>query len=152
MSPPLGFLIAVALAALALIPTFVPPQKLDAFGAWVHDAGKRGRHVVKKSLPAVGTLLILAIAVPTVGGTNPGELERLESRHHGFAHVIYVIDLVLAGIFGVLVATAILLAVALFALWVLSRLLAKLPTGTKALALAFFILAVGVAASVEFLF
>jgi hypothetical protein len=114
-------------------------ETIDAFGKRIRTAGTRGRLIIKQCFPVVGGLLLLALAVPSIGGNNPAALEQLDSRH-GFSHVVGVIGLVLA-----LIAIAIVIAVPLGFLWAIASLLAMLPTGRRALGIAAFVLCVGAA-------
>ena len=142
----IGLLAAIALAVLGVMSLYVKDEKVEAFGQRIHAAGAAGRKLAKTASQVMLGVLMLALAVPTVGaGDSPGDLKRLESSHHGFTHIVYLIDLVLAGIFGVLLGVAILFGVAFLVLSAVAWGLKRTPPGKFVVGWVLGILTVGVA-------
>lgn len=128
----LAFLLTSVGVVIGALPTWVGQDRIDAFGGRVRTAAETERRFVKNAaVPTLGTLLLLALAVPSTGQSDE-PLKQAESGGHGVVHVLHVIVLVLAVISGGLIALAMVLGLLFGLLWVLGWLLAKVPTGQRA--------------------
>lgn len=124
----LGFLVTSVGLVIPAIPAWVGQNRIDAFGARVRKAAETERRFVKNAAaPTLGTLFLLALAVPSTGPSD----EPLKSGGHGVVHVLHVIAVVLAAIAGGLILLAMVLGLLFGLLWLLGWLLAKVPTGKR---------------------
>lgn len=127
----LGFLLTSVGVVIGALPTWVGQGRIDAFGERVRTAAETERRFVKNAaVPTLGTLLLIAFAVPSTGQSD--EPLKAESGGHGVVHVLHDIALVLGVISGGLIALAIVLGLLFGLLWLLGWLLAKVPTGQRA--------------------
>lgn len=117
---------------IGALPTWVGQDRIDAFGERVRTAAETERRFVKNAaVPTLGTLLLVALAIPSSGQSDE-PLKPSESGGHGVVHVLHAIALVLGVISGSLIAVAIVLGLLFGLLWALGWLLAKVPTGPRA--------------------